>query len=96
MPGKLVRSLRPPRDCRMVVAVAAMKIGDRVRLIGTPPNLAEGELKMQSTFQRYLGFEFTVEGFQEECGWLELRVGEATGDPHETIWIEPEYVERCE
>ncbi len=79
----------------MVIGTAGMKIGDRVRLIGVPPNLPEGDLGTRAVFQRCLGYEFIIAGFQEDCGWLELRVENVTGNPHETIWVEPEYVELC-
>ena len=48
-------------------------------------------MNTRSTFEKCLGHEFIVEGFQKD--WVELVVGSVTGIEYETIWIEPEYLE---
>lgn len=71
-----------------------MKIGDRVRIVGSPPELPDDDLGTGTLFQRCLGGIFRIAGFNE-YGMIELQVGEVLGQPSymQTIWIEPEYVE---
>ena len=71
-----------------------MKIGDTVRLIGMPANLPVGDadLPTQAVFEKCLGHEFTVAGFNE-IGWVELVVDSIAGSHGEKIWVEPEFVE---
>ncbi len=69
-----------------------IKTGDRVRIVRIPPNLVDGELGTRSVFEKCRGHVFVVEDVNDG-GWLELIVDSVTGDPFETIWIEPEFVE---
>jgi hypothetical protein len=77
-----------------------MRTGDRVRLTKLPLDLPEGEgkLKTQATFEKCLGREFFIQGFQQVTGFsqvlVELEVGSVTANKCETIWVEPEYLER--
>jgi hypothetical protein len=70
-----------------------MRAGDRVRLIGIPPNLPAGDpdLPTQQTFKNCLGQDFTVTGFNE-IGWAELLIESVTGNLGETIWVETEFL----
>src|SRR5689334_5192944 len=70
-----------------------LKIGDRVRVVGLPAGLIDGELKTRTIFRLCLGKVFPVRGFQKR--WVELWVGKVVGKRPRTeqIWIEPEYVE---
>jgi hypothetical protein len=73
-----------------------LKVGDYVRLTAVPPGLPNPEtedLHTKDIFQRCLGHVFRVAGFQGE--WLELEVGEVTGEPAymHSIWVEPDFVE---
>jgi hypothetical protein len=70
-----------------------MKIGDRVRVLTTPPDLPEGELNTRSLFKLCVGHTFPIIGFQGNL--LELEVGGVFGkDPcMDSIWIEPKHVE---
>jgi hypothetical protein len=72
--------------------VSSFRAGDHVRILGAPPELSDGELRTKSVFAACVGKEFVVRGI-EENGWVELVVAPVTGSPHETIWIEPEYLE---
>jgi hypothetical protein len=79
--------------------MSGMKIGDRVRLIGIPPNLKDDEdLKTRSLFETCLGKSFpiadlkSVEGLSYQL--VQLDVGHVLGKPDymEVIWVEPEYL----
>jgi len=73
-----------------------LKIGDRVRVTGVPPDLPGphgDDLHTQEIFERCVGRVFPVTGLQGER--LELRVGAvvgATASAHK-IWIEPDFVD---
>ncbi len=70
-----------------------MKIGSKVRLIGIPPKLPNNpDLPTKSVFERCVGHEFVVAGFNE-LGMAELRVESVTGSVGETIWVETEFLE---
>ena len=76
-------------------------MGDRVRLIGIPPDAHDDEeLNTRTLFEQCVGkiFEIggleTVEGLPFEL--LRLDVGQVIGQAAymQTIWVEPQYVER--
>lgn len=73
-----------------------MKIGDKVRVIGTPENLPDNEMGTRQLFEQCLGRIFPIQGFLN--GQVELCVGEVVGEPDymHSIWIEPEFVEVIE
>ncbi|MFY9843640.1 MAG: hypothetical protein WA718_05610 [Terriglobales bacterium] len=77
-----------------------MKTGDKVRLIGIPPDAHDDEeLATRTLFEKCLGRTFTVAGFETVEGLpyrlVQLDVGHILGqDPHlQTIWVEPEYLQ---
>ena len=77
--------------------------GDRVRVVGIPSDLRDDHrLKTGEVFQKCLGHTFTVMGVDEIPGSTQpsvrLDVGEVTGQASymETIWIEPEYLEKVD
>ena len=80
--------------------MASVRIGDKVRLIGVPPNIHDGErLQTRPLFEKCLGQTFTVAGLETVEGLpyqlVRLDVGHILGQaPYlETIWVEPEYLE---
>ena len=80
-----------------------MKPGDRVTLIGCPPNLRDDDdLKTKSLFEACVGKTFEVKGIETVTrsdgttfGLCELHVGHIVGaqDFEHSIWVEPEYLE---
>jgi len=77
-----------------------MQIGDRVRIIGIPPNLPDNyEFKTPEVFQRCLRSIFAIADIQQVEGLdhpvIGLDIGEVVGkEPYmERIYIEPEYLE---
>jgi hypothetical protein len=77
-----------------------MKVGDRVRITGVPPNLKDDEdLQTLSLFQKCVGKTFVVAGIEEPEGLaqklLRFDVGHVVGEQTyaHTIWIEQEFVE---
>jgi hypothetical protein len=77
-----------------------MKVGDRVKLIGIPPNLRDDkDLQTRTLFEKCLGKSFpiaeleTVEGLPYQV--VKLDVGHVVGKAEymETIWVEPEYLQ---
>lgn len=77
-----------------------MKTGDKVKLIGIPPDLSNNQkLQTLTLFEKCLGETFTVAGFETVEGLpyqlVQLDVGHVLGKaPYlETIWVEPEYLE---
>jgi len=76
-----------------------MKIGDRVKLIGIPPNLHDEEdLPTRTVFERCLGHTFAIEDLESVEGLpyqlVKLKVGRLSGVPGEhVIWVEPEYLQ---
>ncbi len=73
-----------------------MKVGDRIRIIGVPPDLPDDDLGTKRLFGLCLGRVFPIAGFNGEL--LELDVGEVLSEPSymHTICIEPEFVEAIE
>jgi hypothetical protein len=70
-----------------------LKRGSRVRLIGVPDGLDDcNDLRTKSTFEKCLGGEFVVAGFND-VEMAELDVGSVTGSLGETVWVEPEFLE---
>lgn len=77
-----------------------MKAGDRVRLIGVPPDLRdEDDLQTLTLFKKCLGQSFVVAEMEAVEGLpyqlAELHVGHIFGrEPwEEKIWVEPEYLQ---
>ena len=77
-----------------------MKIGDKVKLIGIPPDLHDDEkLQTRALFEKCLGETFAVAGLETVEGLpyqlVQLDVGQMLGrDPYlVTIWVEPEYLQ---
>jgi len=77
-----------------------LKIGDRVKLIGIPPNLRDEEdLNTHTLFEKCVGHTFpiieleTVEGLPYQL--VKLHVGNIVGEPDfaHAIWVEPEYLQ---
>jgi hypothetical protein len=73
-----------------------LNIGDKVRIIGIPPDLPEGQLETRSLFEECVGRVFPIFDFNEEL--IELQVGEVWDQLPcmQSIWIEPEFVEMVE
>jgi hypothetical protein len=74
------------------------KVGDLIRVVKIPSDLHDAAgIGTPEVFQRVLGKTFRVEGLGE-YGHLELVVAEhkASQDTYtsDTIWIEPEFVEK--
>jgi hypothetical protein len=70
-----------------------MKIGDKVRVRSSPPDLSDGELKTLSLFKLCVGRTFPIVGLQGNL--IELEVGAVLGKEPcmDSIWMEPEHVE---
>ena len=70
-----------------------MKAGDKVRLVDIPDGLKDyPDFPTKTTFQRCIGHEFVVVGFNE-VGMAELEIQSVTGSIGETIWVEPKFLE---
>ena len=71
-----------------------VQVGDAVRLVSVPPDIPKGDadLPTQATFQRCVGHEFVIAGFNE-IGWAEIDIESFTGRLGETIWVEPDSLE---
>ena len=74
-----------------------MKIGDKVRLIGMPPDIRDDQkLQTRQLFEKCIGQTFAIAGLETVDGlpyaMVRLDVGQVLGKaPYlETIWIEPE------
>ena len=78
---------------------STVKAGDRVKVIGVPPNLHGKDLKTRSLFEKCVGAAFEVLGFEYAEGLdvplIRLDVGHVRGKKswEDTIWIEPQFVE---
>jgi hypothetical protein len=77
-----------------------VKVGDRVTLIGIPPDTHNNdELQTRTLFEKCLGETFTVAELQTVEGLpyqlVQLEVGRVLGKaPYlETIWVEPAYLQ---
>jgi hypothetical protein len=77
-----------------------MKAGDRVKLIGVPPNLRdEDDLRTLTLFEKCLGQSFVVAEMETVEGvpypLAKLGVGHILGKEtwEEVIWIEPGYLQ---
>jgi hypothetical protein len=66
-----------------------MKVGDRVRLIGIPPDI---DLDAKSTVQKCLAQEFTVSAVNE-VGYAELEIDFITGTSDDKILVAPRFLE---
>jgi len=77
-----------------------VKIGDKVKLVGIPPNVHDDEkLCTRTLFEKCLGKTFTVAGLETVEGLpyqlAQLDVGHLLGRaPYlETTWVEPQYLQ---
>jgi hypothetical protein len=75
-----------------------LKIGDKIRVTGIPPDVLtdrydEGELETRTVFQRCLDKVFVVRSFDDNR--VELFVGAVMGKPayEHRIYLEPNFVE---
>ncbi|WKA30350.1 DMT family transporter [Bradyrhizobium roseum] len=87
----------PHSACQEATKVShAMKIGDPVEVVAVPASLPSG-MGTQALFEACVGRVFPVEGINE-CGFLELHVGEAVGEASymHSIWIEADCVRRID
>ena len=78
-----------------------MRVGDTVKLIGVPPGLRDDEdLPTKTLFEKCIGRTFIVKSIDTIDGlthpMIELHVGHVEGGPdfEQSIWVEPEYLER--
>jgi hypothetical protein len=68
-------------------------IGTHLRLVGVPDGLEDyPDFPMKSTFERCVGHEFVIAGFNE-LGMAELEIESVTGSVGETIWVEPRFLQ---
>jgi hypothetical protein len=81
------------------VEVELLKIGDRVTLIGIPPDVRDDqELRTRTLFEKCLGKTFTIIALENvdelRHPLIRLDVGHILGEPPygQTIWIEPKYL----
>jgi hypothetical protein len=80
-----------------------MKVGDRVKVIGIPPDVHDSKddkgLATRSLFEKCLGKVFQIQALESVEGLtfplVKLDVGHVLGKQswEDTIWIEPEFVE---
>ena len=77
-----------------------MRIGDRVRLIGIPPDTHDDEeVQTRALFEKCLGKTFTVSGLETVEGLpyqlVQLDVGDMVGQAPDLqkVWVEPEYLQ---
>ena len=77
-----------------------MKTGDRVKLVGIPPDVRdEGDMQTRTLFEKCLGQTFVVADVESLDGvpfpLAKLDVGHVVGKQawEHTIWVEPEYLE---
>lgn len=72
-----------------------VSVGDRVRILAIPPDIARMPEETREVFRRCLGRVFTVREI-DQWGHLELWVKDGRDRKRivgaDTIWIEPEYV----
>jgi hypothetical protein len=80
-------------------AAGFMKAGDRVTVIGIPPDARDDEvLPTRSVFEKCLGRSFTVTAVEDVDGsprrLARLEVGAVLDEPpwRHTIWVEEEYL----
>jgi len=69
-----------------------IQVGDWVRLVFIPPDIANMPAETRSVFRKALGKTFKIEEFNE-YGLAELDLHKKLGEFH-TIWVEPEYLIR--
>lgn len=67
-----------------------MRVGDWVRLVVIPPDVAKMPRETRAVFRFALGKTFKVEDFNE-YGLAELDLNKKLRE-HHTIWVEPEYL----
>ena len=77
---------------------SSFKVGDLIRVVRIPSDLHDAAgIGTPAVFQKALGNTFRIEGFDEH-GHLELVVAERKASAEryasDTIWIEPEFVEK--
>ena len=71
-------------------SAAFLKVGDRVRLIGIPPDLEDHLTTL--TFEKCLGHEFTVTAIKEN-GYAELQIESITGTSGDLIHVSPHFLQ---
>ena len=78
-----------------------IKVGDWVRVIGVPPDVVDQKgVNTRSVLEKCLGRFFRVEAIERIEGLayplIQLNVGRVLGyeNYRDSIWIEPEYLER--
>lgn len=78
-----------------------IKVGDWVRVVGVPPDVVDQQgINTRSVFEKCVGRFFRVEAIEHVEGLayplIELNVGRVLGyeNYRDSIWIEPEYLER--
>jgi hypothetical protein len=79
---------------------SSVKIGDKVKLIGIPPDVQDDEkFQTRTLFEKCLGKTFTIAGFETVEGLpyqlVQLDVGHVIGQASylQKIWVEPEYLQ---
>ena len=78
-----------------------IRVGDRIRVTGIPPDVRDyeenpaddEELETKTVFERCLGRTFVIDDFDEVR--VELLVGRVMGRPRyeQSIWLESQYVQ---
>ncbi len=84
-----------PREVLALLEAHTLRIGDKVRIVGTPPGLKDDEdMKTKTLFELCVGQVFDISGLDQ--GMIELDVGIVVGQPAhlQTIWIERDLVEK--
>ncbi len=74
-----------------------LHVGDLVRLTGLPPWVSRMPEESQRVFQPCVGGTFRVRALRTPPGDVELWVRDGADHPDvlgDSIWIEPEYLER--
>ena len=75
---------------------AVVEVGCRVRVVASPPDLPDDDLRTRDLFDRCVGREFAVVSTMGSL--LELEVGDVVGEPAHmhSIWVEADLVTRVE
>jgi len=79
-----------------------MKVGDKVRVVGTPKSLPGNDKQTKQIFELCLDRIFPIKDIKQVEGLpyelVELLVGEVVGeaDYMHSIWVEPEFLEEID